>query len=342
MTSDEAVALTYVTDLSRVGLRDRLQADDPELVELSRRFVDRAQTARLEAAGRGIHALAWSDPGFPSSLLTTSDCPAAVWYRGSLAALDGPAVAIVGSRAASAVALELARQLARDLAASGVAIVSGLARGADSAAHRGALESGRTIAVLGSGLDRVYPREHVPLVSEIAARGLVLSEYPPDAAPLPYRFPLRNRVISGLSHGVVVIEASEKSGSLITASCALQQGKEVMAVPGNVLSGRNRGGHALIRDGAAIVECAADVMDVLGWSGLRPPDSTGNSGSSTGESAICRSTLLKEMDPGQPYDLEALAGLASLPLPRLLPEISALELQGLINRVEGGRFVRRV
>jgi DNA processing protein len=126
----------------------------------------------------------------------------------------------------------------------------------DSAAHRGALAAGRTIAVLGSGVDRVYPAEHRPLATQIENGGIVLSEYPPGTLPLPHHFPMRNRLISGLSLAVVVIEAHEKSGSLITASCALEQGREVMAVPGNVLSGRNRGGHGLLKDGAKIVETA--------------------------------------------------------------------------------------
>ena len=147
-------------------------------------------------------------------------------------------------------------------------VVSGLARGADSAAHRGCLDGRRrTVAVLGSGPDRVYPPEHDGLAGEVAGTGLCVSELGPGAPPLPEHFPLRNRLISGISLAVVVVEASEKSGSLITARCALEQGRDVMAVPGSVLGGRNRGSHALLKDGAKVVETADDILEELGWPG---------------------------------------------------------------------------
>ena len=169
-----------------------------------------------------------------------------LWTRGAAAALERPAVALVGSRAASPHGLAVAERLAADLAARGIVVVSGLARGVDSAAHRGALSGGgSTIAVLGSGADIIYPPEHAALAREIEATGVVMSELAPGTPPLPLFFPLRNRIISGLSRAVVVIEAGEKSGSLITARLALDQGRDVLAVPGNVLSGRNRGAHAL-------------------------------------------------------------------------------------------------
>ena len=266
MTPGEAIALSFATisDLPRAGLTDRLHADDPNLLDLARLLLPRANAVSMAAAQRGIRAVAWNDPSFPLALLTLPDVAPALWYRGCLEALNAPSVAIVGSRAATAVAIETASRLATDLASRGVTVVSGLARGVDSAAHRGALQTGRTAAVLGSGLDRVYPAEHAPLAVEIAAAGgVVLSEFSPDTPPLPIFFPMRNRLISGLSRAVVVIEANEKSGSLITAACALEQGREVMAVPGNVLSGRNRGAHALIRDGAKIVECADDIVEEL-------------------------------------------------------------------------------
>src|SRR5436190_1073263 len=157
------------------------------------------------------------------------------------------------------------RRLARDLAACGLVVVSGLARGVDSAAHRGALaDAGVTVAVLGSGVDVMYPPEHGSLAKEIDKAGAVVSELVPGTPPQSWFFPLRNRIISGLSRAVVVIEAGEKSGSLITARCALEQGRDVLAVPGNVLSGRNRGAHGLLRDGAKIVESADDILEELG------------------------------------------------------------------------------
>jgi DNA processing protein len=335
MTLDQALALSLVPDLPRFGLLDRLRADDPELIDRASFWLDRAKSLRSAAAARGVHVLAWNDARFPAGLLTIPDPPPALWYRGVLDVLDAPAVAIVGSRAASAVALETAARLGADLAARGVVVVSGLARGVDSAAHRGALQRGVTIAVLGSGLERVYPHEHVPLATDIARTGLVISEYPPDRAPLPFQFPQRNRLISGLSRAVVVIEASDKSGSLITAECALEQGRDVMAVPGNVLSGRNRGGHALIRDGAKIVECADDIVVELD---LAAPAL----GAHSCTERLVDDPLLRTMEAGQAYDLDALSRATGLETCRLLPRLLDLELQGSVRRVDGGRFVRPI
>lgn len=343
MTLDQAVALSLIADLGRAAAGDttfteRLRTDDPVLLDLANTYLDEARAIRTAAARRGIQSIAWNDAGFPAPLLAISDVPPALWYRGDPDAFTGPAVAIVGSRAASAVALETAAQLGADLAARGIVVVSGLARGVDSAAHRGALTTGRTIAVLGSGVDRIYPAEHKALASEIAARGLVLSEYPPDRAPLAFQFPHRNRLISGLSRAVIVIEASEKSGSLITAGCALDQGREVMAVPGNVLSGRNRGGHALIRDGAKIIECADDIVEELGFGPARAAGA--KAGANDGNAATCADPLLRRMEPGHPYDLDALTGVSGLEPAKLLPRLLDLELAGRIRRLEGARFVR--
>jgi DNA processing protein len=278
------------------------------------------------------------DPRFPTSLLAISDCPSELWYSGRLEAFDPPAVAIVGSRAASAVALEMATRLAADLARLGIVVVSGLARGVDSAAHRGALKEGRTIAVLGSACDVIYPAEHAPLAQQIAERGLVLSEYPPGTAPHQGQFPMRNRIISGLSRAVVVIEAHEKSGSLITARCALQQGRDVMAVPGNPLSGRNRGGHALIRDGAKIVEGADDILEELAL--VIRPEGTAAAVVSSCSIRSSGDALLAVMAAGEDYDLDGLSGRSGLSGRKLLPRLLDLELRGLVRRVGAGRFMR--
>lgn len=339
MTLDHAVALSLQDDLPRVGLTERFLSEDPRLLHIAGADLQTAREVRLRAAARGIGVLAWNDPRFPAALLATTDCPPALWFRGDLNACQAPTVAIVGSRAASPVALEAAARIAEGLAAHGVTVVSGLARGVDSAAHRGALRRGRTIAVLGSGVDRIYPAEHAALASEIARDGLVMSEYQPGAAPLQFRFPLRNRIISGLSRAVVVIEASDKSGSLITAGCALEQGREVMAVPGNALNGRNRGGHALLRDGARIVETSDDVLAELG---MVTPASVRAAAANGDQSTNCDDPVLRAMTPGHPYDLDALAGAAGLLTARLLPRLSELELQGLVTRLEGGRFMRSV
>ena len=205
-----------------------------------------------------------SAPDYPGRLRDIPDPPERLWLRGDPRALARTSVAIVGSRRASPGSLDIAHRLAADLARIGLTIVSGLARGCDGAAHRGALDAGGvTIAVLGSGADVIYPPEHDSLAEQIVRQGAVLSEFPPGAPPLPHHFRQRNRLISGLAHGVIVIEANDKSGSLITAGFALAQGREVMVVPGTVLAGRNRGGHQLIRDGAALVENAEDVLAVL-------------------------------------------------------------------------------
>jgi DNA processing protein len=336
MTLDQAVALSLVDNLPRQGLTERLQAADPELLEVATSLTGMAHAIRARAARAGIHVTAWNDPAYPPWLLMIPDCPPALWYRGSLDCLHQTCVAIVGSRAASMAGLETAHRLGRDLAAKGITVVSGLARGADSAAHRGALETGCTAAVLGSGLDHVYPSEHETLARQVAGRGVVLSEYPPAARPLPYHFPMRNRLISGLSRAIVVIEASDKSGSLITASCALEQGRDVMAVPGNVLSGRNRGGHALIRDGAKIVETADDIVEELGMGGR----ATGNLTSSSDCSMSSEDPVLGRMTAGEPCGIDELAARSGLDPDRLLPRLAELELTGFVRRTAGGRFVR--
>ena len=342
MTLDEAVALSLVPDLSRVALTERLQMRDPVLIEMASDLGERARDVRAHAEAAGIGILPWNDPRFPAALLTIPDVPPVLWYRGMLDAFLAPAVAIVGSRAASAVAVETATELAADLAGRGIVVVSGLARGVDSAAHRGALRTGHTIAVLGSGVDWIYPREHSGLAADIAQQGLVLSEFPPGTAPLPFHFPMRNRLISGLSRAVVVVEASEKSGSLITVGCALEQGRDVMAVPGSVLSGRNRGAHALIRDGAKIVECADDIVQELGLAGRGGTASfqTAPAGSTGVNATTSVDPLLQLMNAGDAYDLDSLAASAGVDAVRLLPRLLELELRGLVQRVEGGRFLR--
>jgi DNA processing protein len=339
MTLDHAVALSLLENLPRVNLTERLK-NDPNLLEQATPLLEQARTVRERAERTATQVIPWNDPNFPTSLATLTDLPPVLWYQGQLSVVESPAVAIVGSRAASPVAIETASRLAADVAATGIIVVSGLARGVDSVAHRAALRTGRTIAVLGSGLDCVYPGEHLPLAKEVARTGLLLSEFPPGAPPLPHHFPMRNRLISGLSLGVVVIEASEKSGSLITASCALEQGRDVMVVPGNVLSGRNKGGHALLRDGAKIVETADDIVRELGWS---CEDRPGYRSLVNGcRKEVSGDPLVAEMTPGHPYDVDELTALSGLEPKRLLPRLLDLELRGFVRRAGGGRFLRAI
>ena len=202
---------------------------------------------------------------YPQLLAEISDPPACIWTRGDRALLSATAVAVIGARAASPEGLIAAGEIAFDLARAGIVVVSGLARGIDAAAHRGALDAGgKTIAVLGTGIDRVYPAENDRLHEQIAASGLLVTEFPPGTPPQDWHFPRRNRIISGLSRAVVVVEAREKSGSLITARLAADQGRDVMAVPGTFVGGRNRGANALLRDGAKLVESAVDILQELG------------------------------------------------------------------------------
>ena len=298
------------------------------------------------AAGLGMTAVAWGDAAYPPMLAAIADPPPILWLRGSIDALSPIAVAIVGSRAGSPYAVAVAEQLAADLAARGLAVVSGLARGVDSAAHRGALTSGTTVAVLGSGADVVYPHEHVALAAAImSAGGAVVSELAPGTPPRKPFFPLRNRIISGLSRAVVIVEAGEKSGSLITARCALDQGRDVLAVPGNILSGRNRGGHSLLRDGARIVESADDVLEEIGLGRVGRRPAPRDPGELDGTSkAIPRDppqdAVLAALIPGEPSDLDTIAERTGLPPSKLLPRLLMLELGGSVLRAEGGRFIR--
>jgi DNA processing protein len=289
-----------------------------------------AQLAR--AARLGIWPLALGEDAFPPQLAAIADPPPVLWGRGHRADLLRCGIALVGSRAASTYGLTMARRLAADLAAAGVVVVSGLARGVDSAAHHGALEGGgRTIAVLGSGVDRVYPPEHQELAARIEAAGAVVSELAPGTPPRGFHFPRRNRIISGLAAGVVVVEAPEKSGALITAAAALDQGREVMVVPGPVLGGRNRGGHALARDGAKVVESADDILGDLG------PVSSAAAGRSPRTESH---PLLRHLTEGVEYTVDEVSTLVALPITRVMAELLELELAGRIQRVGGARFVR--
>ncbi len=211
-------------------------------------------------------------------------------------------------------------------------MVSGLARGIDAAAHRGALEAGQTVAILGNGVDCVYPSEHAGLAADVQASGAVVSEFPPGSRPFASHFPLRNRIISGSVRAVVVVEASDRSGSLITARMALEQGRDVLAVPGNVLSGRNRGGHALLRDGARLVESADDVLEELGLA----PGARVASGPGTPDA----DPVLGALVPGEPADLGQISARTGLGAAQLLPRLLELELHGTVRREPGGRFIR--
>jgi len=220
-----------------------------------------------------IRCIRRRDHSFPSWLAAIHDPPARLFLRGSAdaAQLDKPAIALVGARACSSYGRSVTRSLARDLAAAGLVVVSGMARGIDGEAHRGALDAGGvTVAVLGCGVDRDYPAAHSELARRICESGLVISEYEPGVEPAPWRFPARNRIIAGLCRATVVVEARERSGALITADFALEEGREVLAVPGEITSSLSAGTNALLRLGATPVTCAADVLEVFGIDPAKP------------------------------------------------------------------------
>ena len=260
-------------------------------------------------------------PEFPQLLREISNPPACLWTRGHRSLFGQTAIAVVGARDATREGREIAYQIASDLTRAGIVVVSGLARGIDSAAHTGALDAkGKTIAVLGTGIDRVYPSENKDLHERIAVHGLLVTEFPPGSPPDLFHFPQRNRIISGLSKAVVVVEAREKSGSLITARLAGDQGRDVMVVPGPTRSGQNRGGHALLRDGAKLVEAAVDILQELGL------DSTG----------VPVPESLERIE----FTVDDIAAQLQIPPGEALARLLEWELTGEIQRIGSGRFVR--
>lgn len=295
-------------------------------------FDEPAELRRLQAAG--VRWVARRDPAFPPRLGSIHDPPPGLFLRGDAAAdlLAGVSVAIVGARSCTDYGAHVARSLARELAGAGVVVVSGLARGIDGWAHRGALEAGgTTVAVLGCGIDRDYPRAHASLAAEIAARGLVVSEYPPGVSPAPWRFPARNRIVAGLSVATVVVEARERSGALITADLALEEGREVLAVPGEITSALSRGTNALIRLGAIPVTGPDDVLEALGIERTPPPPDRFTPGSAA-------ASALAALDAGAATadEVARATGLAPGAVSSALVE---LELAGLVE-VRAGIYRR--
>jgi DNA processing protein len=294
------------------------------------------------AAEHGIDILTEPDAAYPRTLRQIHDPPGVLFRRGTYLPQDELAIAIVGTRHATRYGLSQAEKLAAGLARVGFTIVSGLARGIDAAAHRGALEAGgRTIAVLGSGLLEIYPPEHESLARDVAASGCVLSEAPPRMMPLSGAFPQRNRLISGLSVGTIVVEAANRSGALITARHAYEQGREVFAVPGPIDSRLSHGCHALIKDGAKLVESIDDVLAELG---PLAESITREDGSLVAQPA---ELLLNEVEQRVlqsidclPISLDDVAATSELPIHRVLSTVSVLEMRRLVRRVSGTQVIR--
>jgi DNA processing protein len=293
----------------------------------------------------GFHLLTLSDPAYPPLLLELPDPPPLLYVNGRLHP-DALLIAMVGSRKATRYGLETAQKIARDLASRGVGVVSGMARGIDGSAHEGALAAeGYTVAVLGSGLLQVYPREHSGLYDRIAASGAVISEFPLNAPPEGRHFPARNRIISGMALGVVVVEAAERSGSLITARLAAEQNREVFALPGSVRSRQSQGTHGLIRQGAKLIESAADVLEEFFPDGLAPPKaskygcSATDDGISPADLTAAEADLLSKLEP-YPQHIDALAAAMQLPSGELAALLLQLELKGLVRQLPGSKFER--
>jgi DNA processing protein len=277
------------------------------------------------------------DEEYPPLLRRTSDPPTRLFAAGDRSLLARPAVAVVGSRHATPYGINVATRIARELAGAGVVVVSGLARGIDTAAHIAALDAGgSTIAVLGTGIDIAYPRSNRRLQERIAESGLVVSELTDGTGPRPQNFPVRNRIIAGLSLGVVVVEAGERSGSLITARLAAEEGREVFAVPGSIFSNATKGAHRLIQDGAKLLHDLEDIWDEL--PDLRPSGAPRVAPDPPGEPALA--SLWSRIPSDAAVHPDFLTD-DETPLPRLLELLLALEVAGLVRRVGGGRYVRR-
>lgn len=314
------------------------------------------EVARHEMAqGRiaGAQLLRWGTPDYPPLLRDIADAPPILWAQGDISLLQRPMVAMVGARNASSLGLRMARRLAESLGAAGQVIVSGLARGIDAEAHQAALATG-TVAVQAGGVDVIYPTENAVLAAEILARGCRLSEQPMGMEPQARHFPQRNRIISGLSRAVVVVEAAAKSGSLITAETALDQGRDVMAVPGHPFDARAYGCNMLIRDGATLVRNAQDVLDVIGVVGAavttpgpeNDPDPIPDSlpGSvpqrrSLADISTLHSQILARLGPSPMAEDQLIRDL-DVPSATVAPELVALELEGRIERQAGGLISR--
>lgn len=305
------------------------------------------------AATYGVKVILWGGPDYPAALMEIADAPPILWAKGDLALLRRPMVALVGARNASSLGLRMARRLAEGLGAGGQIVVSGLARGIDAEAHAAALDTG-TVAVLAGGVDVIYPEENARLAAEIAEKGCLVSEQAMGVVAQTRHFPLRNRIISGMARAVVVVEAAARSGSLITAKNALDQGREVMAVPGHPFDARAAGCNMLLRDGATLVRHAGDVAEALGLQGGFVPEVAAEKPALPTNSVLPGPTpprrplsdiaavhrqILARLGPS-PLGEDQLIRDLDMPAAVLTPALVALELEGQITRAPGGLLSR--
>jgi DNA processing protein len=355
------------------GIADVFAASEASITaaigeKLARKFTNARgslERAQIDAALTWLdhadhHLLTWSHELFPNALLETDDAPIALYALGDLSTLRHPMIALVGSRNCSQGGRDTAEAFAEALAEGGLVVVSGLAQGIDAAAHTGALRAKRagakTLAVVGTGVDRVYPASNKTLAHAVAEAGLIVSEYPLATPPLAENFPRRNRIISGLSRGVLVVEASMQSGSLITARLAAEQSRDVFAIPGSIHSTFHKGCHHLIKQGAKLVETAQDVFDELGLgandaSGVNPvthstpakhqtrrnPDAKDHEDQHTEQPDLALSRFIEFT----PIDVDALVEKSGLPVDQVVTELTLLELSGRVESLPGALWQRR-
>ncbi len=323
-----------ITDISGMADRFASRIGDPSFIPTD------SQLAFMQS--RHVKIIPLGDSSFPQNLREIPDPPPVLFVRGELLEKDRFAVAVVGSRHASPYGRSVTAKISRDLAAAGLTVVSGGAIGIDAAAHRAAVEAkGRTIVVLGCGLDVEYPKENLKLFEQIVAEGLgaLVTEFPMGATPEPWRFPMRNRIVSGLGMGVVVVEAGRQSGALLTASLAGEQGKDVMAVPGNVDREGCRGTNGLIKDGAVLVENARDVLQALGVLALESPDSESRSQRTPVDLPPGHRKLLESLSL-TPKHIDTIAVDLGMTTVEISVQMTMLELSGQVRRLPGNCYIR--
>jgi DNA processing protein len=347
--SPQAAYMASLTELESCGIPARVAQSIFAQAGLKEAAGD------LEASGKaGCQVVAYSSDDYPPQLKQIPDPPLVLYVRGDVKVLSRYALAIVGTRRPTAYGSQVAQRLARDLAQRQLVIVSGLARGIDSAAHRGALEAaGKTVAVLGSGIDVIYPRENKRLAEQVAECGALISEFPPGTSPAPENFPIRNRTISGLALGVVVVEAAEYSGSLITARLALEQNREVFAVPGNITSAQSFGPNHLIKQGAKLVDEWMDVIEEfpgeIRMQLLPPVEASDEATAKPQTGSLFEQSLTPDqkavfdvLRADQPLFVDAILTSASIPQPRVMTALLELEMAGVIRQLPGKNFIRKL
>ena len=347
--SPQAAYMASLTELEGCGLPARVAQ-----AIFAQTGLKEAEKEMVAAAKAECQLVTLANPNYPPPLMQIPDPPLVLYVRGDVQALSQHAVAMVGTRRPTAYGSSVAHRLAGDLAQRGLVIVSGLARGVDSAAHRGALEAkGKTVVVQGRGMDGIYPAENKQLAEKIQESGAVISEFPLGTGPLPENFPIRNRIISGLALGVIVVEAAEYSGSLITARLANEQNREVFAVPGNITSAQSFGPNHLIKQGAKLVDQWMDVIEEfpaeIRMQLLPPADASEDAMAAPGKESLFEASLTPDQKAvfavlrcDEALFVDSIIGLAQLPQPRVLGTLLELEMSGLIRQLPGKNFIRKL